>query len=229
MLDNTPDPSPRPLRRRLAVGLRRARRRARRAARAVWRRKGVLALALALAVAVPVGVFAAWAWHVASGLDLERVHEASFIYAAGQPLTAGVSVEAIGPGRDPAPPAVPGGDRDAAPGRAVPAYRRLVGHLPPRARRPAGPPGLVPDPRRARGRPRSPRSSTPPAAAGWMASSWSRRCSAASPTPSASSGGRCAWAAVPPPLTSGRPRGRGSPLLRPPAGWTSGRWCARSG
>jgi penicillin-binding protein 1B len=29
-----------------------------------------------------------------SGLDLERVHEASFIYAAGQPLTAGLSVEA---------------------------------------------------------------------------------------------------------------------------------------
>jgi penicillin-binding protein 1B len=94
MLDNTPDPSRRPLRRRLGVALRRARRRTRRAARAVWRRKGVLALALVLAVAVPVGLFAGWAWHVVSRLDLARVHEASFIYAAGQPLTAGVSVEA---------------------------------------------------------------------------------------------------------------------------------------
>jgi penicillin-binding protein 1B len=95
MLDNTPAPSDHPMRRRLGAVLRRARRRTRRAARAVWRRKGWIALGLVLAVAIPAGVFAGWAWHVVSGLDLERVHEASFIYAAGQPLTAGLSVEAI--------------------------------------------------------------------------------------------------------------------------------------
>ena len=82
------------MRRRVGAVLRRAGRRTRRAARAVWRRKGWLALALVLAVTLPVAGFAAWAWHVASGLDLERVHEASFIYAAGQPLTPGLSIEA---------------------------------------------------------------------------------------------------------------------------------------
>ncbi len=65
-----------------------------RAGRAVWRRKGRVALALALLTVVPAAIFAAWAWQVVSGLDLERAHQASFIYAAGQPLTAGLSVEA---------------------------------------------------------------------------------------------------------------------------------------
>jgi penicillin-binding protein 1B len=95
MRDSNRDPFHHPLRRRLGGVVRHARRRTRRAARAVWRRKGWIAVGLLLAVAIPAGVFAAWAWHIVSGLELERVHEASFIYAAGQPLTAGLSVEAI--------------------------------------------------------------------------------------------------------------------------------------
>jgi penicillin-binding protein 1B len=47
-----------------------------------------------LLVAVPAGGVAVWAWRVVSGLDLERVHQASFIYAAGQSLAPGLSVEA---------------------------------------------------------------------------------------------------------------------------------------
>ncbi len=62
--------------------------------RTLRRRKGSIALALLLLVTVPIGLFAAWSWHVVLRLDLERVHEASFIYAAGQPLSAGLSVEA---------------------------------------------------------------------------------------------------------------------------------------
>jgi 1A family penicillin-binding protein len=60
----------------------------------MWRRKGRVALALALLTVVPAAIFAAWAWQLVSGLDLERAHQASFIYAAGQPLTVGLSVEA---------------------------------------------------------------------------------------------------------------------------------------
>jgi penicillin-binding protein 1B len=80
---------------RLADALRQAGRGGRRAGRALWRRRRWIALALLLTVTLPLGIFAAWSWGVVSRLDLERVHEASFIYAAGQPLTAGLSVEAI--------------------------------------------------------------------------------------------------------------------------------------
>jgi penicillin-binding protein 1B len=65
-----------------------------RAGRAVWRWKGRVALALVLLVAAAAAGIAVWAWRVVSGVDLERVHQASFIYAAGQSLTPGLSVEA---------------------------------------------------------------------------------------------------------------------------------------
>jgi 1A family penicillin-binding protein len=60
----------------------------------VWRRKGRVALVLTLVTVVPTAIVATWAWRVVSGLDLERAHQASFIYAAGQPLAPGLSVEA---------------------------------------------------------------------------------------------------------------------------------------
>jgi penicillin-binding protein 1B len=65
------------------------------AGRAVWHRKGYLALALLLLLVIPPALLGGWAWTVVAGVDLQRVQDTSFIYAAGQPLTAGLSVEAI--------------------------------------------------------------------------------------------------------------------------------------
>jgi len=80
--------------RRLAAAASGAGRGLRRLGRGLWRRRGWVALALVLLAVTPVALFAAWAWQVVSGLDLEQVHRTSFIYAAGQPLAAGLSVEA---------------------------------------------------------------------------------------------------------------------------------------
>ena len=66
----------------------------RRTGRRLWRHRLWVALGLLLLAVAPGAAFAAWAWHVVSGLDLEQVHRTSFIYAAGQPLAAGLSVEA---------------------------------------------------------------------------------------------------------------------------------------
>src|SRR5262249_59222437 len=81
-------------RRRLGAATSRARRRLRRAGRTLWRRKGWVALALVLLTVAPVAAVGLWAWQVVSGVDLQRVQQASFIYAPGQPLTPGLSLEA---------------------------------------------------------------------------------------------------------------------------------------
>ncbi len=65
----------------------------RRAGGAVWRRRRWVALGLVLLIVTPLAVFAGWTWQTVSRLDLGRAQEASYIYAAGQLLTAGLSVE----------------------------------------------------------------------------------------------------------------------------------------
>jgi penicillin-binding protein 1B len=66
-----------------------------RSGRVLWHGKNWIALALVLLALVPPAILAGWSWHVVAGLNLERVQDASLIYAAGQPLTAGLSVDAI--------------------------------------------------------------------------------------------------------------------------------------
>jgi penicillin-binding protein 1B len=53
-----------------------------------------VALAVALLALAPPALLAIWGMATVARLDLERVQEASFIYGAGQVLTAGLSVEA---------------------------------------------------------------------------------------------------------------------------------------
>jgi penicillin-binding protein 1B len=60
----------------------------------LWRRRGAVALATLLVLLTPPVVFAAWTWVTAARVDLARLQEATVIYAAGQVLTPGVSIEA---------------------------------------------------------------------------------------------------------------------------------------
>jgi penicillin-binding protein 1B len=63
--------------------------------RAARRRRGLLlAVALVLLLGPPVA-FGVWTWRTAAGVDLSRVEEAALIYAAGQVLLPGVSLEAV--------------------------------------------------------------------------------------------------------------------------------------
>ena len=78
-----PELSPRRLRDRL-VGLAAAVRRHRRV---------VTAVALVLAISPPVAL-GLWAWRTAAGVDLGRLEDAAQIFAAGQVLAPGVSIEA---------------------------------------------------------------------------------------------------------------------------------------
>jgi penicillin-binding protein 1B len=117
------DPSPLRLRDRLRA-----------LAAAARRRRGLLtALALVTVLGPPVA-FGVWTWRTAAGVDLSRLEEAALIYAAGQVLAPGVSIEAadlggtlrrLGYRETQAPPAAPG------------QFRREVGmwqlHLRPRA------------------------------------------------------------------------------------------------
>jgi 1A family penicillin-binding protein len=63
--------------------------------RATWRRKTAIALVLLVLTVTPVALLAAWSWQTVSSLSLERIQEASFLYGAGQALSAGLSVEAV--------------------------------------------------------------------------------------------------------------------------------------
>ena len=62
--------------------------------RAARRRRGLLlAVALILALGPPIA-FGIWTWRTVAGVDLSRGEDAALIYAAGQVLAPGVSVEA---------------------------------------------------------------------------------------------------------------------------------------
>jgi penicillin-binding protein 1B len=84
---------------------------------AVRRHRRLLAmLGLAILTGPPV-VFGIWTWRTAASVDLSRLEDAALIYAAGQTLTPGVSVEAadlpgvlrrLGYRETQAPPAAPG-------------------------------------------------------------------------------------------------------------------------
>jgi 1A family penicillin-binding protein len=92
--------------------LRRLRSRARDRPRAFRLLAGVAALAAVTTVAV-----AGWAWHTVAGLDLGRVQDATIVYAAGQRIVPGLSLEAtdlagtlrrLGYQETAGPPAAPG-------------------------------------------------------------------------------------------------------------------------
>ncbi len=56
-------------------------------------RRLVVAVALVLAIGPPVAL-GLWAWRTAAGVDLGRLEDAAQIFAAGQVLAPGVSIEA---------------------------------------------------------------------------------------------------------------------------------------
>jgi penicillin-binding protein 1B len=63
-------------------------------AAALRRRRALVAAgALVVLLGVPAG-FAVWTWRMAAGVDLSRIEDAALIYAAGQLLVPGVSIEA---------------------------------------------------------------------------------------------------------------------------------------
>ena len=106
---------------------------------AVRRRRGLLAAVglLILASAPPIAL-GMWTWRTAAGVDLARLEDAALIYAAGQVLAPGVSIEAadlpgalrrLGYRETQAAPAAPGQFRREA---------GALGHPPPPARRSAG-------------------------------------------------------------------------------------------
>jgi transglycosylase-like protein/bifunctional transglycosylase-like protein len=57
-------------------------------------RRGLVAVAALVVVLSPPVAFGVWTWRTAAGVDLSRPEEAALIYAAGQVLAPGVSVEA---------------------------------------------------------------------------------------------------------------------------------------
>jgi penicillin-binding protein 1B len=57
-------------------------------------RRGLVAAIAAVVVLGPPLAFGIWTWRTAAGVDLSRIEDAALIYAAGQVLTPGVSVEA---------------------------------------------------------------------------------------------------------------------------------------
>jgi penicillin-binding protein 1B len=63
---------------------------------AAARRRRVLLAAIALCLALgPPLAFGVWTWRTAAGLDLGRIEDAALIFAAGQVLAPGVSIEAV--------------------------------------------------------------------------------------------------------------------------------------
>ena len=88
----------------MATASARLRDRLRALAGAARRRRALLVTLLIVVVLAPPIVFGVWAWRTAAGVDLGRLEEAALIYAAGQVLPPGVSIEAadLG-GRSPAP------------------------------------------------------------------------------------------------------------------------------
>jgi penicillin-binding protein 1B len=62
--------------------------------RAARRRRGLVLALLLVVVLGPPLAFGVWTWRTAAGVDLSRIEDAALIYAAGQVLTPGVSVEA---------------------------------------------------------------------------------------------------------------------------------------
>jgi 1A family penicillin-binding protein len=91
---------------------------------AARRRRGLLVAVALVVVLGPPLAFGVWTWRTAAGVDLSRPEEAALIYAAGQVLTPGVSIEAadltgtlrrLGYRETPSAPATPGQfHRDAA-------------------------------------------------------------------------------------------------------------------
>ena len=64
-------------------------------ARAARQRRGLLvAVALVVVLGPPI-VFGVWTWRTAAAVDLSRLEDAALIYAAGQVLAPGVSIEAV--------------------------------------------------------------------------------------------------------------------------------------
>jgi penicillin-binding protein 1B len=86
-------------------------------ARAARRRRGLVA-ALGLVILLgPLIAFSVWTWRTAASVDLSRLEDAALIYAAGQVLAPGVSIEAadlpgslrrLGYRETQGPPATPG-------------------------------------------------------------------------------------------------------------------------
>jgi 1A family penicillin-binding protein len=84
---------------------------------AARRRRGLLAALGLVIVLGPPAALGVWTWRTAAGVDLSRLEEAALIYAAGQVLAPGVSVEAadlsgalrrLGYRETQSPPAAPG-------------------------------------------------------------------------------------------------------------------------
>ena len=63
-------------------------------ARAARRRRGLLAAVALVVVLGPPIAFGIWTWRTAAAVDLSRLEDAALIYAAGQVLAPGVSIEA---------------------------------------------------------------------------------------------------------------------------------------
>ena len=63
-------------------------------ARAARQRRGLVVAAALIVVLGPPIAFGVWTWRTAAGVDLSRLEDAALIYAAGQVLTPGVSIEA---------------------------------------------------------------------------------------------------------------------------------------
>ena len=84
---------------------------------AARRRRGLLAVVALVVILGPPAAFGVWTWRTAAGVDLSRLEEAALIYAAGQVLAPGVSIEAadlpgalrrLGYRETQSPPAAPG-------------------------------------------------------------------------------------------------------------------------
>ena len=64
-------------------------------ARAARQRRGLLAAVVLVLVLGPPIAFGIWTWRTAAAVDLSRLEDAALIYAAGQVLAPGVSIEAV--------------------------------------------------------------------------------------------------------------------------------------
>jgi penicillin-binding protein 1B len=86
-------------------------------ARAARRRRGLVAALGLVILLAPLIAFGVWTWRTAASVDLSRLEDAALIYAAGQVLAPGVSIEAadlpgalrrLGYRETQGPPATPG-------------------------------------------------------------------------------------------------------------------------
>ena len=66
-----------------------------RAGIALWRHKGLIGLGFAVLSLTIVMILTTWAWRTAARVDLRRIVEPSFVYAAGRALRPGLSVTAV--------------------------------------------------------------------------------------------------------------------------------------